>query len=107
MNLSQAVYRQVSPERTIAYFATAATYVLGQRAGAYYYANQEEIHLHIAIFAEAVTIGTRRAFAGTIAAGRAARVAAADLAPAIETAWARHHVAFAPIQRFLYTYASR
>lgn len=93
--------------KTVAYFATAFVYVAGKRTGEYYFANQEEIHLHLALFAEAVTIGTRRAFDGTIQLGADARVVANEIPSALDAAWARHHATFSVVQRALYAYAAR
>ena len=42
--------------KTVAYFTTAFVYVAGKRAGEYYFANQEEIHLHLALFVEVAEI---------------------------------------------------
>jgi len=54
-------------------YAVAIVYVLGQRLGRAYYANQETVHSDLATFKEAVVTGSRNAIGATYVLGYATR----------------------------------
>ena len=56
-------------------YAVAIVYVLGQRLGRAYYANQETIHSDLATFKEAVVTGSRNAIGTTFAVALTSRAA--------------------------------
>ena len=61
----------------------AVIYAAGERTGAYYFENQEEIHEDLRVFFDAVKTGTSNAVSVTLQLGRDARVAYDELYPVV------------------------
>lgn len=69
----ETMNKALNTTATVVMYAVAITYVLGQRLGRFYYANQDEIHQGVSTFSAAVSKGTARAILATIELGTATR----------------------------------
>ena len=68
---------------TAALTAVAVVYTLGERAGKYYFANQEQIHEDFAVFVAAVRTGLSTAYNVTYQLGADARVLYSEYYPVV------------------------